>query len=420
MRAGGLFGDSNRLLEGSESLIDQYGRDSAALNAAQFAESLLVNDSIAPYEGATYDKIMVNTYKALNFMALADLENARIEVNRAYERQGRAADEFAKKIQKQLDGIRTQPQSETDLARSTDNEQLRQVIQKNYSNLDAWAAYPDFVNPFTTYFHGLVKLFVGDDTGTLTDSHEFFKRTCGMVPTNGFVQDDLIFMENLLNGKVSRSSLPPTVWVIFENGLGPQKGQVRVDVPLFLVSSQISYAGIALPTLQFRPAAYPCLTVGTATQYTETQLLCSMDRIVATEFKKNMPLVVTRAILRTALKTSAEYAVQQSLKEANRSQKPNRESEQQDQQNLLEDIIPKLLPIYQAVTNNADTRVWSALPKEFQLARLPMPEDRQLSICDPQRNRLGEVTIPEGRLALVYVKIPQPGVPPAINVRAFN
>lgn len=52
-----------------------------------------------PYRGRAYDKIMLNTYKALNHMQLGDLEAARVELNRSLQRQRDAVDENAKRIE---------------------------------------------------------------------------------------------------------------------------------------------------------------------------------------------------------------------------------------------------------------------------------------------------------------------------------
>ena len=64
------------------------------------AAAIVTNDNIVPYVGEEYDGIMVNTYKALNFMALGKEDDARVEFNRAIERQRRAADKFAQDIKK--------------------------------------------------------------------------------------------------------------------------------------------------------------------------------------------------------------------------------------------------------------------------------------------------------------------------------
>jgi hypothetical protein len=402
LRAAGDPAQSNTLLDSSETLIIRRDNESAGQNATQFLGSVLVNDSALPYDPATYDKIMVNTYKALNYLATGDIENARIEVNRAYERQGRAVDEFAAKIKKQQEALESK-QSETgvDFARTNDNPQLTQLVKENYSNIDAWAAYPDFVNPFSTYVHGLVKLFAGTDAATLSDAHEFFKRTYGMAPSNNHVATDLLMMEDLLNGRLSRASIPPTVWLVFENGLCPKKEQIRIDIPLFLVTSDITYTGIALPILRERHLAYENLCIVAEGRSVNTESVGSMDSVVAAEFKKNMPWLVSRAILRTVLKTGAQYALQQGDDDG-------------------KDLVGHIFGIYQLATNTADTRIWSTLPKDFQVARLPIPEDRTLAIFDNNQNLLGNVTIPEGRLALVSISIPQAGAPPAVTVRAYN
>jgi len=56
--------------------------------------STIVNENVIPYRGEEYDGIMVNVYKALNFMAGKEFDLARVEFNRALDRQRRAKEKF--------------------------------------------------------------------------------------------------------------------------------------------------------------------------------------------------------------------------------------------------------------------------------------------------------------------------------------
>ena len=73
------------------------------VSVSREALATVTNLKNLPYEGFAYDKIMMNTYKALNYLELGDFERARVELNRAYERQKDAIHINSKRIEKALD-----------------------------------------------------------------------------------------------------------------------------------------------------------------------------------------------------------------------------------------------------------------------------------------------------------------------------
>ena len=95
------YNGSNLYFDKAEEL---YKRDvdlqSNVNRAGNSANSILINNNLNDYEGNIYEKVMLNTYKGLNFMALGDFVNARIEFNRALDRQRRAKDYFSSEIKK--------------------------------------------------------------------------------------------------------------------------------------------------------------------------------------------------------------------------------------------------------------------------------------------------------------------------------
>ena len=60
--------------------------------------AIAVNDNIVPYKGEQYDGVMANTYKALNFLSENKPDLARVEFNRAIDRQRRTKEKFEKEI----------------------------------------------------------------------------------------------------------------------------------------------------------------------------------------------------------------------------------------------------------------------------------------------------------------------------------
>ena len=101
---------------------------------------------------------------------------------------------------------------------------MRQKLSLNarYSNLAAFSAYPDFVNPYTTYISGLFYGLQHDRSKAVDVLKEAYSMT-----KNKVIEQDLAMLSD--GGRFNNS-----VWVIFENGAGPTKAEFRIDLPVFL------------------------------------------------------------------------------------------------------------------------------------------------------------------------------------------
>jgi len=341
--------------------------------------STIVNDNVIPYRGEEYDGVMVNTYKALNFMLEGQPDSARVEFNRALDRQRRAKEKFNEEIGKlkaQLD--KQQQQSSHKVKANVENPKIRELLAQKYSNLYEFEAYPDFVNPFATYLAGVFFNLVGDHSKAV----DLLKESYGMVGDNAYIADDLRITEDILNGN---GSLEDTIWLVFENGLGPEKKEFRLDIPLFVVTNRINYVGIALPKLEFRDRAYPYLVAEVDGKSHKTCLVSDMDRVIQAEFSKDYEGILQRAIISATAKAVAQYAL----------------SEQDSSAAAIASIITG---VYSFATTTADVRIWTALPKDFQVARFRKPSNGKLKITPPGSTPF-DIDIPDCSNAIVYVRI---------------
>ena len=346
LRFAGDYQQSNYLFDQSEEIIKHYNQQLMLGKLGTDSAALMVNDNALSYRGEEYDGIMVNTYKAINFWVEGKKDLARIEFNRALDRQRRAKERFAKEIAVQDQAIRQQSakgEKETsgrvDYDKALMNPEVDKIIRQRYANLSAFAAYPDFVNPFTTYLAGLFFWSVGDYSKSAT----ILKEAYGMMSDSNIVRNDFMAVEKVLDG---RNNQEPKVWILYENGLGMIKEERRVDIPVWVFSDQLAYTGIALPYLTARSAAYPSLFIEVAGKVVgQTEFLASMDNIIKAEFDKDLPGIVSRAIVSVIIKTSTQYIVKKELGAA----------------------AEIFAAVYQAATTSADIRIWSSLPKEFQV-----------------------------------------------------
>src|SRR3972149_851672 len=73
LRAAERFEETNQAFDKAEELVNKY-EEAAKMSVSREAIAAVTNLTTLPYEGFAYDKIMMNTYKDLNYLELGDYE----------------------------------------------------------------------------------------------------------------------------------------------------------------------------------------------------------------------------------------------------------------------------------------------------------------------------------------------------------
>jgi hypothetical protein len=384
LRAAGQYADSNQAFDQAQARIDDYAQK-AKVRVGQEAGAMLSNQANLDYEGRAYDGIMLNTYKALNYLALGETDKARPELIRAYQRQQDAVAANKKRIEKAQDAATSSTNAATVKAieKAQKDPKLQTQLTLVTTNLDGVKVYADYVNPFTVYLDGLYFLANAADASDFERAHKSFERVSSFHPENDYVKQDLAVVDDAIQGK----SLPATTYVIFETGCAPVREQIRIDVPIIV--AKVSYVGAAFPKLKFQGNYIPGLTVAAGGTNLPTAVVASIDGVVAQDFKNELPVVVTKTIASTVIKAVAAYAANDAAQHAGGE---------------IGGLIAQIgTAAYEMAVNIADERTWTTLPKEFQVARLPTPADRTINLITPTGGKT-TVTIVPGIINVVYVK----------------
>jgi len=355
----------------------------------------LTNQASLPYRGRAYDKVMMNTYKAMSYLVLGDRERARVELNRALQRQRDAVAENEARIAKAREDAEKAARGELkdesgksaayDSNRALDDPKTGPALQ---AALDASIApmkpYGDYVNPFSVFMDALYFTVLGETGDDWERGRKSFERVAGMVPENPYVQADLAAAAEAAEGKTPEG----VTYVIFETGTAPLRDQVRIDIPTFLVTSRLAYVGAAFPKLVFNNDYLTNLNVIVGDQTIPTATIASMDSVIANDFKNEWPTIVTKTLITTATKAIIQAAVQKQV---------------EDRGGMFGGLIAAVaMTAINSATNIADTRTWTSLPKEFQYARIATPADRQLTVSAGGVEKT--ITLRDGSVNVVYVK----------------
>lgn len=382
LRTAGKYDESNMAFEQAQAKIDRYAEEAKVRLGAETG-AMFSNQANVPYRGRAYDGIMLNTYRALNFLAKHEPDKARVEIIRAYQRQQDAVADNQRRIEKTEEALKKEKEKKR-IEQAQQNPAFQGSVKQTYSNLDTMKVYSDFVNPFTVYLDGLIFMASGVDASDLERARKSFERVAAFTDNNRFVKADLDRMEALGRGE----ALEKLTYVIFENGRAPVRDQVRIDIPLFF--TRLSYVGASFPKLELQGGQLGGLQVTAGGTNETTALLASMDSVIAQDFKSELPSIITKTIAATVIKGTAGYALNEMANQQGGSTA-----------GLISQIGTAL---YQLSVNIADLRTWTTLPKEFQICRIPTPADRRVELRALGSSQHSIVTLDEGLVNLIYVR----------------
>ncbi|EDP3560769.1 hypothetical protein GWF26_06850 [Campylobacter jejuni] len=361
----GDFNKSNVFFDAvEESYKYDVDLENVSPKATKFVGTTLLNDTIVDYDGSLYERIMVNIYKALNYMEEDDYENARVEFNRALMRQDKAKED--KNYDKNM------------------NENSK-VIEEQYDNLfKEFDTTKNFINPYATYLASIF-FFMDKDYRKAAD---LFREVAIIYPKNKTIKKEAkIFKEYATKIKVKKAK--KYVFVVYENGFGVVKDEFALTLP-FIVDKKIISTNIALQTLKKREASFANLNINGQ----NTNDFVDLDNIVATEFKINMPAMIAKALAQTIIKTTLNVAV------------ANNDS--------TGGWLSLATAVATAATNKADVRSWRGLPKSIAIATIE--NDGNLEIKDPQGNILFQKSLDKNKNALVIVRSFAPYLPASVAI----
>ncbi|MFA6288146.1 MAG: hypothetical protein WC661_12250 [Opitutaceae bacterium] len=371
-----------------------YWEEQAKIKVGSEGLAVITNLANIPYRGRSYDKVMLDTYNALNYLQLGQADPARVSLNRALQYQRDAVELNQKRIVAAQDEAAKAREGkikdEKGKSASYDVDKAQKDPKTGPALTAALAAstapikaYGDYVNPFAVFLDGLFFTVRGENGSDWERGRKSFERVAGMVPENPYVAADFATATAAAEGKAPEG----LTYVIFETGTGPHRDQVRIDIPTFLVTSRLAYVGAAFPKLVFNGDYAATLAVAAGGQTFNTATVASMDSVVANDFKNEWPTTLTKTLIATATKAIIQAIVQKQMS---------------DQNAALGLFGGLAMTVVNASTNIADTRTWRTLPKEFQYARLATPADRQLTLAAGTQTKT--ITLDPGAVNVVYVK----------------
>lgn len=374
--------ESTEALESAFELVRPYLDTKADVSVSENTESVAVNQTLATYTATPIERILLNTFLAINRMCMGDAAAARVELNRAEDWQKDAEAKYSAAIDRERQVAEKKSSSAGfNLDKAKEDPRLAQLTE----GLGDAPGYGTFQSPFTSYLRAAFLSATSREIGDVSNARSEWRKVWEMVPeSRPVVESDLARLES--------ASEEPVTWVFFMSGLSPRREELRLDIPIPF--GKVNYVSAAFPRMRPVDAFTTGFTLTTADGSTSPVLLMDVQRSVAAEFQQVLPAIIAQELISSALKTAATYAA--------------REATKKDDWAYVIATIGGIA--YQAASTAADIRVWRTLPRVIYVARVPTPGDGVLKIS-AAGGPSATVSVAAGKFNGVVVWHTQPTAP---------
>jgi len=348
------YEESNLVFEQAEQLAD----DLYTKSISRTLSALITSDRSLAYEGEDFERVIINYYRAMNYLDLDKPDDALVE---------------CRKVIRKLD-----------------------YYQEQYEGDDPKKYVTD---PFILYLTGLIY----ESTGEINDAYISFKKAVaafedesllsappppslhGDLITAGRIlgfSDEVEFFQKKYGSENPREEIPPDhgeIILLIETGFVPMKIEHSISLPILEDEedeeiedlsvklrkrsryhreyTDVHYwLKVALPGYPpYEPPFWVSVTAGER----DAHIVEDFDILARASLDDRMPNILLRAIVRALVKyfatTKGEDAVEKEHGE------------------VAGKIIGGLLNVAAAATENADLRAWLGLPRVIRMVRFVRP-----------------------------------------------
>ncbi len=337
--------------------------------------SYVINDKVRPYEGHDYEKVMLLTYIALNYLAMGEYENGRVAIKQTHELEAVIADLRAKELAK------VQEEAQKKGAR-TNFKELNGYPVQTIDNPAVNALKNSYQSALSHYLAGFVYEALGEPSLAAP----------GYRLANE-LQPNQPLLEEALRGLDQRIGAPDDgktdVLFVIGSGTAPalQSRQFPLPIP---VNGTLILVPISFPVMVQTSAPYLPRQLTSEGESLEVAPITSVDLMARRALKDDMPGIMLRGAIRSATKAATQYALQH-------------QSQQQNNMGLA--LAALAVTIGSVATESADERTWRTLPNEIGIARARIPPGQHTcTLQTPSGLRSVQISV-SGRYAVVGLRM---------------
>lgn len=368
MQDAGRYAESSAMFDRAYARMEKFDLQAKTSISNEFFAAAGTQSSL-PYRGTDYDRILLDVYETLNYLAVDDFGEAMVHVRRAYRRQKEA-------VANNQDEIAARKESANSTGDAAIESEAYKEFEASFETLST-DAYSDFVNPMATFLSAVLLREEDSNDNALVD----LRKLLGMQP------EDSNLVPLLAEFEADSRPVENRFYVIFENGMAPRRDEWSLTLP-----TPNGLSRVAVPTVKVQPTSVRHLQVEALDGSFDlnTERVASIDSIVVTDFKNHLATLVWRTVIAQVLKEGTTYALAE-----------------QDSSGLA--LFAGSL--FKVLTAGADLRTWRTPGSEFQVTYGQVPEDGQLSLqLIANSGAMGintTIVVPPARTTFIYVRTPR-------------
>jgi hypothetical protein len=348
--------------------------------------SYVINDRLRPYEGHDYEKVMLTTRMAMNFLGQGDFANARVAIKQTHEREALIAEVRARQYAK------VQEEASKRSAAPPPFKEINGYPVQQIDNPEVNALKNSYQSALSHYLAGFVYEALREPSLAAAG----YRQAIELQPGVGLLEESLAGLDQRV--AAPDDGLTDTL-VVLESGLAPARRSQRFALPI-PVSGELVLVAVAFPVMQGRGDAFAPEEV--RVDFGESlrpARITSVDAMARRALQDEMPGIMLRSMVRSTSKAVAQYQAQRAA-EHQRMQGDSGEA------GLL-GLAALALMVGTVVTEQADERGWRSLPADIYVARGKLPRGRrQLSLTTPAGERNVQVDL-SGRHAFIVLRFLQ-------------
>lgn len=366
-----MLGDaatSNEELEAADLLIEDYHKQ-----LGYEALALITNPAVKPYQAEDFEKVMVNYFKALNYLQMGYRDEAIVEARRIILKLQQLNSKYKEKKN-----------------RYSDDAFAHVMIGLLYD------ANGDYNNAFIAYRNALetYESIYSDNFGVDIPEqlrHDLL-RTAYLT---GFYEEVAFYEKKFGFSYKHQKSSGGDLVVFWQNGFGPIKSEWSINFTVmpgqtgfvtfvneeyglsfpFYIGDRskedqnnlrdLNIVRVAFPKYVERKPVFGAASLYASEKEYPLELAQNINNIAFKTLQDRMIRELGSGLLRLATKKAIELAVREATKNSSKEDKVD-----------AGDIAPAAITLINAFTEKADTRNWQTLPYSISYCRVPLSEGK--------------------------------------------
>lgn len=320
----------------------QAWEDQVKINPAQYVNNVMafiVNDKVMRYDGHDYEKVMLTTQMALNFLAMDDWASARVAITQTHEREALIKQVHDLLYSKEEDlasekGINTKFQDLNGYPIETLNTPSVVNLKNSYQNA------------FSHYLAG----FIYEALGERSLAAPGYRNAIELRPNTPVLEDGL----KNLTSNIDRPANQSDVLVVVESGFAPRRKAFDLTLPI-PTNDGIIQISISLPVIEDVGYTQPFSNIMINGRNYPLTEITSINAMARKALRDELPMIILRTVSRATIRAVT-------------------------QQQLNKQVSPwagLAVGVAGMFLEQPDLRTWRTLPDSISIARLTLPKGAQ-------------------------------------------